>query len=236
MAKTVTNKRAPANAKPVVVSENTARPTALQQKSDAAGGRKGGLAPEARNVAQTGNNKIVSKTQTSKSNAKSPVRAADAGEHAAQTERFNKAMALFHARDFRKARDLFAQASEGPAKEIVFAAKSHLRMCEQRLERSAPKPETPEDYYTLGVALTNSRRLDEARHAFEQALRSRETDHYHYGLSVCLALSGDADAAARHLARAIELQPANRTVARNDSDLAPYLQSPAIQAALNGAR
>ena len=235
MTKTATTKRT-AEARPVAEPKQKARPTALQQKSGAADGRKGGLAPDTRKVAQTGNNKIVSKTQTSKSNAKSQVRATDAGEHTAQTERFNRAMALFHARDFRKARDLFAQASEGPAKEIVFAAKSHLRMCEQRLERSAPKPETPEDYYTLGVALTNARRLDEARHAFEQALRSREADHYHYGLSVCLALSGDADAAARHLSRAIELQPTNRTVARNDSDLAPYLQLPVIQAALNAAR
>jgi len=43
-------------------------------------------------------------------------------------------------------------------------------------------------------------------------------DHVHYAMSVALALSGDGSGAYDSLRRAIELQPRNRMLARQDSD------------------
>jgi tetratricopeptide (TPR) repeat protein len=141
-------------------------------------------------------------------------------------------MKLFHEREFRQARDLFEKASSGPNREIVFAARTHQRMCEQRLEKSAVRLETPDDYYNYGVALTNERRLDEARKYLEKAVSMRSADHYEYALALCLGLEGDIDGAASHLRRAIELDPRNRSAVRKDSDFSELLQHAAFQAVL----
>jgi tetratricopeptide (TPR) repeat protein len=108
----------------------------------------------------------------------------------------------------------------------------HRRMCEQRLEKAAPALETPDDYYNYGVALTNERRLDEARKHLEKAVSLRAADHYEYALALALGLAGDMEAAAKHLRRAIELDPRNRVTVRNDSDFSELLRHTAFQSVL----
>ncbi len=148
----------------------------------------------------------------------------------AQREKFNKAMELFHGRDFRKAFDAFEQAAAGPLREISFAARTHQRMCEQRLEKQTVRLETPEDYYNYGVALTNERNLEAARANLEKAVSLREADHYEYALAACLALMGAYAASADHLSKAISLDPRNRIAARNDADFSDALKRPEFQA------
>jgi tetratricopeptide (TPR) repeat protein len=157
----------------------------------------------------------------------------DPPEMKAQREKFNKAMELFHAREFKKARDLFEQAFTGPSREISFAAKTHFQMCEQRLDKQAVRLETADDYYNYGVALTNERQLEEARKNLQKAVSMRQADHYEYALALCLGLIGDIDGAAKHLAKAIELDPRNRIAARNDADFAELLHHAALQAVLH---
>jgi tetratricopeptide (TPR) repeat protein len=172
--------------------------------------------------------------QTKTSSPKNPpaARAADSGEAKLQLENFNRGMELFHARDFRRARDFFEKAAGGPNREMVFAARTHQRMCEQRLEKAAPVLETPDDYYNYGVALTNERRLEEARKHLEKAAALRTADHYEYALALCLGLAGEIDAAAERLRRAIELDPRNRVAVRNDSDFSELLHHAAFQSVL----
>jgi tetratricopeptide (TPR) repeat protein len=143
---------------------------------------------------------------------------------------FDEAMRLFHARDFGAARALFARAAESANRSLAFAARSHLQMCEQRLEQRGPELRTPEDRYAYAVALTNLGRHGEAIRQLEEALAVQEADHYHYALSVAAGLSGNIESAARHLQRAIELSPANRNAARTDPDFAAFASHPLIQA------
>lgn len=141
-------------------------------------------------------------------------------------------MEQFHAREFRRARDLFEKAASGPNREIVFAARTHQRMCEQRLEKSAPTLESADDHYNYGVALTNERRLEEARKHLEKAVSMRSADHYEYALALCLGLAGEIDDAAAHLRRAIELDARNRVAVRNDADFGELLHHAAFQSIL----
>jgi tetratricopeptide (TPR) repeat protein len=92
--------------------------------------------------------------------------------------------------------------------------------------------ETPDDYYNYGVALTNERRLDEARKHLEKAVSLRAADHYEYALALALGLAGDMEAAAKHLRRAIALDPRNRVTVRNDSDFSELLRHTAFQSVL----
>ena len=75
----------------------------------------------------------------------------------------------------------------------------------------------------------NDRRLDEAEHHLSEALkRDPRADHVHYATAVLYAIRGDPEGAHRSLSQAIELNPRNRPLALNDSDLASMREDPSI--------
>jgi tetratricopeptide (TPR) repeat protein len=101
-------------------------------------------------------------------------------------------------------------------------------MCDRRLQQATVALKSAEDYYNYGVALINARNISEARTHLEKALAmSPGTDHIHYALALAQALLGDSINAYDNLKRAIELEPRNRIMARQDADFAPLAnQSP----------
>lgn len=146
-----------------------------------------------------------------------------------QLSRFEAGMKLFHARRLQEAREHFQAAAGGPERDVAQRSRLHLAMCDRRLQQAAPvNLRSPEDYYNYGVALLNQRNVSEARGHLETALRmSPGADHIHYALGLAQALSGDLSNAYDNLKRAIELEPRNRIIARQDADFAPLAnQSP----------
>jgi Flp pilus assembly protein TadD len=140
---------------------------------------------------------------------------------------FEAAMRLFHARNLGEARTLFQKAAEGPERDVANRARLHMSMCDRRLEQVKPTLGSAEDYYNYGVALLNTRNVPEARVHLEQALQMAPgSEHIHYALALAQALSGDLAAAHQNLSRSIELQPRNRQLARQDTDLAPLANQP----------
>jgi tetratricopeptide (TPR) repeat protein len=136
-------------------------------------------------------------------------------------------MKLFHARDLRQARELFLQAAEGPERDVAHRARLHAAMCDRRLQQAAPNLRSAEDYYTYGVAQLNARNVAEARAHLEQALRlAPAADHVYYALALAQALGGDLAGAHENMKRAIELEPRNRIMARQDADFAPLAHRP----------
>jgi Flp pilus assembly protein TadD len=55
---------------------------------------------------------------------------------------------------------------------------------------------------------------------------SPAADHIHYALALAQALDGDLSSAHQNLKRAIELEPRNRLIARQDADFAPLANQP----------
>jgi tetratricopeptide (TPR) repeat protein len=69
------------------------------------------------------------------------------------------------------------------------------------------------------VALLNTRKLADARAHLERALEMAPgVDHIHYALALALALGGNIERAYAHLEKAIEIEPRNRIIARQDAD------------------
>jgi Flp pilus assembly protein TadD len=100
-------------------------------------------------------------------------------------------------------------------------------MCDRRLEQQTVKPQSAEDYYNYGVAMLNARNIPEARKHLEQAAQmAPAVDHIHYALALAQALSGDVHSAHDHLQRAIDIEPRNRIIARQDPDFAPLANHP----------
>ena len=146
---------------------------------------------------------------------------------ASQLAIFESAMKLFHARQFQQACDQFTEAAKGPDRSISNRARMHLAMCQQRIQQASVNLRTVEDYYNYGVALINTRKLADACTHLEKALEmSPDADHVHYALALALALGGDTANAQQHLKRAIELEPRNRLIARQDTDFAPLANQP----------
>lgn len=142
-----------------------------------------------------------------------------------QTEAFEKAMRLFHARDYAGAMAAFEKAAAGPVPAMSHTARLHAKMCVQRMSQAQPKLETAEDRYNYAVGLINLRRLGEAEEHLQKALETHpQGDHLHYALALTRGLQGDFEGAHRHMKRAIDLQPRNRTLARNDPDFTELIQ------------
>lgn len=144
-----------------------------------------------------------------------------------QLGNFEAAIKLFHARNFKEAKDLFVRAVEGPERDVANRSRLHIAMCDRRLQQATVSLGSPEDYYNYAVALLNTRHVAEARGHLEKALQmAPESDHIHYALAVAQALSGDTSAAYENLKRSIELEPRNRLMARQDGDLAHVAHQP----------
>jgi tetratricopeptide (TPR) repeat protein len=153
-------------------------------------------------------------------------------DSAKQLNSFEAAMKLFHARKLKDARALFETAAAGPERDVAQRARLHIAMCDRRLEQvAAPPLHSAEDHYNYGVAMINARRIQEARTHLERALEMAPgSEHIHYALALAQALGGDLANAYENLKRAIDLEPRNRIVARQDADFAPLANQPPFDA------
>jgi tetratricopeptide (TPR) repeat protein len=148
-----------------------------------------------------------------------------------QLGNFEAAIKLFHARKLKEARDLFQLAAVGPERDIANRARMHIAMCDRRLQQTILNLRSAEDYYNYGIALINSRNVAEACTHLEKALEmAPASDHIHYALALAQALGGDFAQAHDNLKRAIELEPRNRLIARQDADFAPLANQPPFDA------
>ncbi|HEU0122008.1 MAG TPA: hypothetical protein VFQ91_15865 [Bryobacteraceae bacterium] len=174
-----------------------------------------------------------SNSKNSTGNEENPISKsmpASSGSPETQLSAFDKAMKLFHTRDFQGALPLFVQASTGADLSIAHTAQLHARMCRQRLEKDAPQLNTSEDNYAYGVSLASRRDYAGAEQYLQRALQlAPRADHILYSLALVKGMQGDIAAAASFLSRAIEIQPANRSNARTDPDFHDLLQNQSIR-------
>jgi tetratricopeptide (TPR) repeat protein len=178
----------------------------------------------------------MSKPQAPKSNPSNAgshgaTAAAPASNPPSQFSSFEAAMKLFHARQLKDARELFVHAARGPERDVANRAQLHIAMCDRRLQTVTVNLRSAEDHYNYGIACIKSRSLGEARTHLETSLEmSPAADHVHYALALAQALSGDLANAQQNLKRAIELEPRNRLIARQDADFAPLANQPPFDA------
>lgn len=142
-------------------------------------------------------------------------------------EQYEAAVRLLQKQKFERAKSLFEKAMAGPTQELTDRARVHLNICEQRLRRRSVPIRTPEDHYNVAVALINSGRLEEAEQHLNRALKlTPRADHVYYALSAVQSLRGDIEGALENLRTAIDLEPRNRYLARNDRDFTALTEDP----------
>ena len=145
----------------------------------------------------------------------------------AQLRRYEEAYRLFRSQNFPQAKTAFERAIEGPQRELTHNARLHISMCERRMQSAPIEFSTAEENYNYGIARLNTRELPAARRYFDAALSLQPNgDHIYYGLALCCGLGGDLQGCYENLKRAIDLQPRNRLVARQDQDFNTIVQHP----------
>jgi tetratricopeptide (TPR) repeat protein len=151
-----------------------------------------------------------------------------------QAEQYGKAVKLFNARRFDQAFALFKEVSEGPHPTLRHRAGVHTKICRQHQQANKVLLKTAEEFYNYGIKLMNERSLDEADRHLKSALKLEpKAGHIHFARAILGALRGDRERSYESLKRAVELDPHNRYLARNDADLAGVRNDPAIAALLH---
>ncbi len=151
-----------------------------------------------------------------------------------QAEQYGKAVKFFNARRFDQALALFSEVSEGPHPALRDRARVHTKICHQQQQTYKVQLKTAEEFYNYGIKLMNERSLDEADRHLKQALKLEpKAAHIHFARAILGALRGDRERSYESLKRAVELDPRNRYLARNDADLAAVLNDPSIAALLH---
>ena len=108
-------------------------------------------------------------------------------------------------------------------RELVERSTLYLRVCERETASRPTGPKTPrERIYAATVAL-NAGDFEGAQSLLRQALSDNpDDDHGHYIMAVALSSAGLNGEAVSSLRQAIALNAENRSIARQDPDLAEF--------------
>jgi tetratricopeptide (TPR) repeat protein len=144
-----------------------------------------------------------------------------------QLQRYEEAYRLFRSQNYPQAKVAFERAIDGPQRELTHNSRLHVSMCERRMQSAQVEFATAEENYNYAISRLNTRDLPVARRHFEAGLAMAPTgDHILYGLALCCGLGGDYQGCYENLKRAIDLQPKNRLIARQDPDFNTIVQHP----------
>jgi tetratricopeptide (TPR) repeat protein len=151
-----------------------------------------------------------------------------------QLKTYEEAIRLFSHRKLTEALERFIEAAKGPDAHVADKARSYAQVCERRTVNVEPQLQTSEDHFNYGVERLNSRDFDRALHHFERALALQpNAEHVCFTMALCCGLAGDGAGAYENLKRAIDLEPRNRILARQDPEFLAILpQFPNLRALL----
>ncbi len=121
-------------------------------------------------------------------------------------------------------------------RELVERARLFLRVCERETAQRPEGPQTTAERVYAATMSLSAGDSDAALTHVQQALEHEPTSHRaHYMMAVIRSTRSENAMALEHLRRAIELNPENRALARQDADLDRLRQSPSVRALLDGA-
>jgi Tfp pilus assembly protein PilF len=105
-------------------------------------------------------------------------------------------------------------------RELLERARLYLKVCERELEPKEQAPKTADDWVYAATVALNSADEPAALHHLTRALEANPRhDHAHYMMAVAAARRGERERSLEHLRQAVNLNPDNRGLARQDADL-----------------
>ncbi|HTX42899.1 MAG TPA: tetratricopeptide repeat protein [Acidobacteriaceae bacterium] len=140
---------------------------------------------------------------------------------------YQGALELMQQNKFDKARTALEKIGRDAPPEIAERVRVYLAVCERNGAKASLSFNTTAEHYDYAISLLNNGNFEEARDQFEAILANApEADFGHYGMALLSSMTGQAEEALAHLAKAIELNPSNRIQARSDPDFIDMADDP----------
>lgn len=139
---------------------------------------------------------------------------------------FNRGVELFNARKFEKAEHLFRGIIEKSPEEKEFLDRAHIyvNLIQRQLKPAEPRPRNFEDYYNQAIYHINLGDYDKALSYLKKASEKKPHDpSITYFLALVFAGKEDRESSLKYLMEAVDLDPENRILARNESEFQPML-------------
>jgi tetratricopeptide (TPR) repeat protein len=151
-----------------------------------------------------------------------------------QMKQWEEAVGLFSKKQFGQAQARFTEAAKGPAAHIADKARSYAQICARKTSGTQVDLHTADDHFNYGVERLNARDMEVAKRHLDHALALEpDGEHILFTLALCCGLAGDGNGACENLKRAIELEPKNRILARQDPEFSALAQQlPALRTLL----
>lgn len=156
---------------------------------------------------------------------------------------YERGIEALQRRDYQSAADHFRglMGRFPEERELHERAQVYLRVCERELASAMPEPRSSEERIVAATVALNAGDYARTLRLLGDVLRDDpSSDHAEYMSAVVLCLGGERAKALEHLQRAIDLNPDNRNLARQDGDLEPLHEFEAFQQMLqappSGAR
>jgi tetratricopeptide (TPR) repeat protein len=147
--------------------------------------------------------------------------------HTAAVQAYELGLRALQEHKFDKAKGHLQKVLAGPNKSLVDRAQVHIHACDLQMEKPALQFKTSEEHFDFAVSLINTGDYVAAREHLEKLLKQQpKSDYVLYGLAALSCLTGHVEDALKTLAEAVELNPALRFQARNDSDFQNLAEDP----------
>jgi tetratricopeptide (TPR) repeat protein len=130
-------------------------------------------------------------------------------------------------RKFEKAKASLQKVLGGPNKSLVDRAQVHILTCDKFLEKPTLHFKTTEEHFDYAMSIMNSGDFVTAGEHLDKLLKQQpQSDYVLYGLAALYCLTGHVEESLKTLGEAIQVSPALRFQARNDTDFQNLAEDP----------
>ena len=147
--------------------------------------------------------------------------------HTQAVQNYESGLRALQEHKFEKAKGHLQKVLTGPNKSLVDRAQVHIVTCDKRMDASALQFKTTEEHYDYAVSLINSGDYVTAREHLDKLLKQQpKAEFVLYGLAALHCLTGHVEESLKTLDEAIQVKPALRFQARNDTDFQNLAEDP----------
>jgi tetratricopeptide (TPR) repeat protein len=169
-----------------------------------------------------------------KTGKREDVKPQTTGADGASVERFEKALALLHKKQWDEASKAFTQVAESnPGTSIAERARVFREVAKKKLSN---EPVIEGDLYLAAVVAKNRGDLEAALESCNRGGLKGKDSRFTYLAAAIEGLRGNHDEAVKLLLKAIEMDPSNRVHAFWDPDFAEVRKSPELQPLFSSSR
>src|ERR1700690_110306 len=147
--------------------------------------------------------------------------------HIQAVQSYESGLRALQEHKFEKAKGHLQKVLSGPNKSLVDRAQVHILTCDKHLGSPALQFKTAEEHYDYAVSLINSGDYVTAREQLDKLLKQNpKAEYVLYGLAALHCLTGHVEESLKTLNEAIQVKPALRFQARNDTDFQNLAEDP----------